>query len=101
MRAGGALVVADIEVWSELRCRDVQTAADVRVARRHGREHDREPAQEREGSLRSRRERIGDWGLRIGKNRPREDDDDEDERVLAGQRERTNREAQYEPALRH
>ena len=51
--AVGRRVVADVEVRPELRRRDVEAAADVRVARGDRHEHDREPGEKQRGRERS------------------------------------------------
>ena len=51
--AVGAGIVADVEVGSELRRRDVEAAADIAVPRGHRNEHDREPRQEQRSRARA------------------------------------------------
>src|SRR5205823_12189969 len=57
--AVGLRVVADVEVRTELRRREVEAAAYVRVPRGDWREYDREPCHEDERSLRSRGSGFG------------------------------------------
>ena len=86
----GGRVVADVEVGAELRRGDEEAAADVAVARRHRQQDDREAGHEQRGALETFAVRRS-FAVQY---QPRENHHDEDERVLACQRQPAHRQPQ-------
>ena len=89
VRAVGTRVVPDIEVWPELRRRQIESAADRMVADRHGRQDDRKAEQKRDGFDELR------WPL--PDQRPQQNHPDQHDRVFTREAEAAHRKSEPQP----